>query len=225
MPVGPVRAAVVPGSRRSVRTVGWTGAEPLQSPLPLQVATRDISINKQLYFSVDGTPVEPRRVVVDTSKCNACHANLALHGGSRNRTQECVICHNPTKLAGGTPGPSIDFAVMVHKIHRGSALANGHKIGTADFSEVGYPGDLRNCATCHVNNSQLLPLAPGLAQVVNPQSYISPAGLATAACLACHDTKAAAAHAAVNTDANLGESCDTCHGTDGQFSVIRVHAR
>src|SRR5262249_34540971 len=36
--------------------------------------------NKVVSFSVDGSPLSPRRKVVDTVKCNGCHSALSLHG-------------------------------------------------------------------------------------------------------------------------------------------------
>jgi hypothetical protein len=47
---------------------------------------------------------------------------------------------------------------------------------------------------------------------------------AAAACLPCHGSVDAAAHAYVNT-APFGESCASCHGDDREFSVEKVHAR
>src|SRR5271157_2634888 len=54
----------------------------------------------EFYFSVDKSPTVPRRQVVSTAKCSACHMNLgtgfmnlagsSVHGGTRNSTQECV---------------------------------------------------------------------------------------------------------------------------------------
>jgi OmcA/MtrC family decaheme c-type cytochrome len=42
-----------------------------------------------------GTTVN-RRVVVDISRCNACHLSLSLHGNNRtDEPQVCVVCHNP----------------------------------------------------------------------------------------------------------------------------------
>jgi hypothetical protein len=49
-------------------------------------------------------------------------------------------------------------------------------------------------------------------------------GPETAACLACHVTTAAAAHAQANTSA-IGESCAACHGPNAAFSVSKVHAQ
>jgi hypothetical protein len=61
--------------------------------------------------------------------------------------------------------------------------------------------------------------------VRNPRGFLDPMGPATAACLSCHDTRAAAAHADINTSPALGESCAVCHGQNSEFSVDRVHAR
>ncbi|HEX5135190.1 MAG TPA: cytochrome c3 family protein, partial [Thermoanaerobaculia bacterium] len=44
------------------------------------------------------------------------------------------------------------------------------------------------------------------------------------ACLGCHDTRSAAAHAFVNT-APFGEACASCHGRNAEFAVDKVHAR
>ena len=101
-----------------------------------------------------------------------------------------------------------------------------------DFSEVRYPamsptgsaGDRRNCAMCHVNGSEQLPLSAGHANVNDPRGYINPVGPASAACLSCHVSIEAASHALINTS-SLGESCTVCHGSTSDFSVSKVHAR
>jgi OmcA/MtrC family decaheme c-type cytochrome len=189
-------------------------------------SVNDVGLNKQMAFSVDGSKVTPRRVVVDLAKCNQCHYKLNFHGGSRNTTQQCVICHAPTRTAAPEPQRSIDLGVMIHKIHRGADLARGYGISSADFSDIGFPGDLRSCTTCHSSSSTYqLPLADSSIPVVSPFDYISPAPRATADCLACHDTKYAAAHANSNIDPTLGEACAACHGPNSEKSVDKVHAR
>ncbi len=61
------------------------------------------------------------REIVNIDNCNGCHEKLARHGGARFEAQYCVTCHNP-----GTVDPdstnTVDFKVMVHKIHRGRDL-------------------------------------------------------------------------------------------------------
>ena len=37
-----------------------------------------------------------RAAVVATDNCNQCHVTLSLHGGLRNNTEYCVMCHNPS---------------------------------------------------------------------------------------------------------------------------------
>lgn len=199
---------------------------------------------KVINFSVDGTPAQPRRKVVALEKCNACHYNLTLHGANRNAIEQCVVCHNPVendgarRPASANPVQSVDFRTLIHKIHMGRELANekfivyGFGGSLNDFSDVGFPamsktgeiGNLRACDMCHVNGSEHLPLRDDLANVVNPRARINPAGPATTACLACHNSKSAASHALANTSA-LGESCATCHSETSEFSVSKVHAQ
>jgi OmcA/MtrC family decaheme c-type cytochrome len=187
---------------------------------------RDTGINQQYYFSVDSTEMQPRRAVASMDKCNACHKALAFHGEIRNTIGECVICHAPTRTDRANPARSIDMGVLIHKIHRGRELERGYNIGTHVYDEVGFPGDLRVCTTCHVSTSTYqLPLASTSLPVTNPWDYISPAGRATANCLACHDSKSAAAHASTNTSPTLGEACASCHGPNAEYSVDRLHAR
>ncbi len=193
-----------------------------------EVSINDAGRNKWKYFSVDKSPVVARRKIVDVAtKCNSCHSDLAFHGQNRNDTTFCVACHNPTNVSGSsatTVSVGIDFPVMIHKIHRGSKLTAGYKIGTLDFSDVGYPGDLRTCTQCHIDGTQNLPVVgTNRLNVANPGGYINPTGPEAAACLACHDTKAAASHALANTS-SLGEACSVCHGVNGDFSVTKVHA-
>lgn len=187
-----------------------------------ELLVRDTGANKQMAFSVDGSAPKARRVIVSNEKCNACHGALAFHGDNRNDVMQCGICHNPVMTGGGQ---SIDFRTMVHRIHTGKEMTRTYTIGSSKFNEVGYPGDRRNCGACHVNNSQQLPLDEGLGNVSDPAGFMTSVPPVTAACTSCHDTRAATAHAAVNTDAKQGESCDVCHGPSAQFSIDKAHAR
>ena len=66
------------------------------------------------------------REVVTLGNCNRCHEHLRVHGGTRNDVKLCVMCHTAggedNNLAGNTPDTSIDFRVMIHKIHAGKHL-------------------------------------------------------------------------------------------------------
>jgi OmcA/MtrC family decaheme c-type cytochrome len=212
---------------------GYRNVTLLPGTLKQQIA-RNAAINSAFYFSVDGSPIVPRRTVValdipnpggPKKGCNACHAFLALHGGNRNQVEQCVICHNPNTLAPlPAPGQTVNFAVLVHKIHTGEELVNDYKIGNTNFKEVRFPGDRRKCDWCHINNSQQLPLSPNLQQVKDPQGLLNPVGPTTAACTACHGQIYAASHALAMTTP-LGESCATCHKPGADFSVDKVHAQ
>jgi len=91
---------------------------------------------------------------------------------------------------------------------------------------VRFPGNLADCTKCHVNDSQQLPVPAGRVPVVDPRGFINPVGPTAIACLACHNSQAAAAHAFQmgGSGQGLGEACSVCHGPDAQFSVNRVHA-
>ncbi|MFB3828439.1 MAG: OmcA/MtrC family decaheme c-type cytochrome [Bryobacteraceae bacterium] len=184
-----------------------------------EVSVRDAGQNKIFPFAVSG-PLQARRQVVSTAKCNACHGFLSAHGGNRNEVDHCVVCHNPNLVAGQQ---TVSFASMIHGIHSGRERAVPYVVGNTSFGEVGYPGKLQNCAACHVNGSEQLPLRQGLLPTQYPASPVGPLGPATAACTGCHASQAARAHAATNTSSQ-GEACATCHGPNSDASVSRAHA-
>jgi OmcA/MtrC family decaheme c-type cytochrome len=188
-----------------------------------QVAT-DAAVPVEFYFPVDKSAVKPRRQVVSTAKCAACHVDLTfVHGGNRGNTQECVICHNPS-LADGTSGDSVNFAWQIHSIHRGENLANPYVLGTTNYQEVRFPGDLRNCSTCHVDSTYFVENVGAKVSVASPGAFMTPTPPISAACQGCHDDVATASHALANTTI-LGESCAACHKAGEEFSVDRVHQR
>ena len=207
--------------------------------------------NSVLSFSVDGSPVQQRRKVVDIANCDKCHARLSLHGENRNQIEQCVMCHNPSQNDAGNrvnakvdadkalPPQSVNFALMIHKIHTGEKLGaaglNYTIVGNGgshnDFSDVRYPvmnntgstGDTAKCEMCHANNSeQVFPI--GLHDVLDPQGLLNQAPATTSACTACHFTKPALAHAVSQTDPTFGESCDVCHAAGADFDVLKEHA-
>lgn len=189
---------------------------------------RDLAFNDVIYFSVDGSEVRPRRTVVSLDNCNACHAKLGLHGGNRNNPEYCVFCHNPNTVGEGETEEveeSIDFPLMIHRIHSGAELQRKYFVGGNDYSHVEYPGKRQNCNGCHTNDSQQLPLNHDLLPVMDPQGWLNPVRPTSGACLACHDSIEAASHALANTTDLLGESCAACHGDGKEFSVNRVHAQ
>ncbi len=232
------------------------GVEARRTEIVLPGTTTQQSItygtpNKVVYFSVDGSPVTPRRDVVAIANCNQCHVALSVHGSLRNNTEYCVMCHNPSNTDASqrvnatvaadkaAPPQGITFPLLVHRIHDGvNMLADGGSYTVVgfggshnDFSTTLFPAmgpngkatDVANCSLCHVNGSQAnLPI--GLNDVVNPQGWINPEGATATACSGCHVAKDAAAHFLANTS-SLGESCTVCHQSGAEFDVNKVHAQ
>jgi OmcA/MtrC family decaheme c-type cytochrome len=197
---------------------------------------RDAGFPQVAYFSVDGTPVVKRRAVVTEANCDGCHGTVNAHGGFRRNVEYCVLCHNPnqtdspTRPAAQAPFETVHFKQMIHKIHSGSNLASNYTIygfggSVNNFNGILFPGDTRDCTKCHATGTDQVPLPNGVLNTLTARSFITPTTQPmSAACLACHDDKAASAHAITNTSTVLGESCDVCHNATGAYSVNSVHA-
>ena len=112
-------------------------------------------------FRPDGGKVVERREVVDTETCNNCHTRLSLHGDIRREIQLCIMCHTP-QTTDANSGNTVNFPVMVHKIHMGEELPSvlggtpyqivGYGNTVHDYSTVAFPPapqDVRNCEVCH----------------------------------------------------------------------------
>ncbi len=188
------------------------------------------------FFTVTDKTVTARRNVVDLAKCNKCHDKLQLHGSNRNTIEACVICHNPAttdmaqRTAGtNTPAEAIDMKIMIHKIHTGEELAGDYTVygfgkRAINFNEVLYPGDRRDCLQCHLAGTYTVPLPSVVTPSTTPRGYWDPTRPTAAACLGCHDSIEAAAHAYLNT-ASIGEACAVCHKESAEAGVSKVHAR
>ncbi len=133
-----------------------------------------------------GAAVTMQRDIVATDTCNGCHAELTAHG-TRVGTALCVTCHNPGSWVAGAPNTTVDFRVMIHRIHynnSGAALPSvtagvPYKIGNTDFSSVVFTQDVRNCTRCHDGT-------PG-ASNATPQGDNWKTQPSMEACGACHD--------------------------------------
>ncbi|HEX3122012.1 MAG TPA: OmcA/MtrC family decaheme c-type cytochrome, partial [Rhodanobacteraceae bacterium] len=159
------------------------------------------------------------RDIVEIASCNSCHSHLAQHGGPRQDTKLCVTCHNP----GTTDAEStntVNFEVMVHKIHRGKNLPSvqagtpyiiyGFKESANDFSDVVFPQDVRNCTKCH---DPANPATPD-AHLVFDQPTMQ-------ACGACHDDVNFATGANHPGGAQADNSqCTVCHRDGGYAGAV-----
>jgi OmcA/MtrC family decaheme c-type cytochrome len=244
----------IPSDAKGSFSIGMEGRRgaTLLAGTTIEMTTEYGAVNKVIDFSVDGSPIQHRRQVVDITKCNACHSSLSVHGENRNQIEMCVLCHNPSETDAGrrpaatnaadknAPAQSVNFSLMIHKIHDGAGLAAqgqppfvvvGFGGSHNDFSDVTFPafspaggvGNVQSCDMCHVNGSeQNLPV--GLNDVRTPNSLLTTTPATTAACTACHATKATLSHAVANTT-QFGESCTACHGPNGEFAPDKVHAQ
>jgi OmcA/MtrC family decaheme c-type cytochrome len=93
-----------------------------------------------------------------------------------------------------------------------------------NFNSILFPGNTQDCVKCHATGTEQVPLPAGVLNTQTAREWITPTTQPmTAACTACHDDKATSAHALGNTSAQLGESCDVCHGASGAYAVSTVH--
>jgi OmcA/MtrC family decaheme c-type cytochrome len=226
-------------------TGAWTVRVPVKSafkyfPITDLAATprrRVVDVNKcMVCHKSDGTGVAPR---------------LTLHGS--NRTEEpqvCVVCHNPNntdivfrlatdpKVVIGTntyPEQSLDFKRLVHGIHASSAGFRRNPLVVIGFNHTvfdastltPFPGRLRNCITCHIDDGRRgtfeLPLATGvLGSTFNTKSFnidgtvtidtdptndvkVSPIA---AVCSSCHDGSEVLSHMRSTGGASFSTSQD-----------------
>jgi hypothetical protein len=114
--------------------------------------------NSELNFQFGGSTVADARAVVGQDNCNRCHTTLQAHGGSRRDVTLCLLCHTAGSEDSSGNGVSIDFRVMIHKIHDGEHLPSvlgvstnmdgsrnyattptPYVVGGDDFSHVAFP--------------------------------------------------------------------------------------
>lgn len=132
------------------------------------------------------------------------------------------MCHTPQTTDPNT-GNTLDFRVLVHKIHRGSSLPSvqagkPYQIQNAnnDWSTVVFPADVRRCQTCHNPKN-------GAAQT---NAWLTtPTG---AACGSCHDDVNFTTGVNHAGGPQLGDTqCAQCHIPQGELefdaSIIGGH--
>ena len=98
-----------------------------------------------------------RRAIVEDARCNKCHQELgaftheAFHGGQRNDGTTCSWCHNPQRTSSGWSADSTNFIHAIHAAAKRTVNYNWHAISaTEGFWEIGFPGILSQCETCHL---------------------------------------------------------------------------
>ena len=98
-----------------------------------------------------------RRPIVEDKRCNACHRELgaftieAFHAGQRNDGTTCSWCHNPNRTSSGWSADSISFVHAIHAADKRTVPFTWHAATTTEsFADIGYPGVLSRCETCHL---------------------------------------------------------------------------
>lgn len=98
-----------------------------------------------------------RRPIVEDKRCNACHLELgaftteAFHAGQRNDGTTCAWCHNPNRTSSGWSADSIAYVHAIHAADKRNTPFTWHAATTTEsFANVGFPGVLSRCETCHL---------------------------------------------------------------------------
>lgn len=172
------------------------------------------------------------------ANCTDCHANTIMHltagpiHAAPFNTDYCVACHDysrsatgemfknqgGTSLSGWSGYGAMPISRRIHGLHSGHYLDYPEEIyanATRDtFGNFIFPQDIRNCVKCHAETDTWKQ---------NPSRV---------ACMACHDSDEAKAHAKLLTfmlDTNdpygplSVETCAICHGPNRELSADKVH--
>ena len=185
--------------------------------------------NAEYDFRPDGGQVTYIWDEIRNSSCNQCHDPLQAHGGSRQDVKLCVLCHSPQSSDSAT-GNTVDFKVMIHKIHYGSSLPSvkagapyqiwGFGNAVQDFSTVVFPQDIRNCGpACHEGKD------PKDRPAQSDRWYTAPT---RSSCGSCHDDIDWTTGAGHPGGAQLNDAaCSRCHipasGEEYDASVQGAH--
>lgn len=94
-------------------------------------------------FLFGGATTLAPREVSQADNCNVCHTELRAHDNKRKDVRLCVLCHTAgaedSNESGATPGTTIEFKVMIHKLHNGSHLPSVLGVSTNTSGTRVYP--------------------------------------------------------------------------------------
>lgn len=201
---------------------------------------QDIAPASHDFVPAGGAAASRFETITDDG-CNRCHGKVQAHG-TRQGVQLCITCHSP-QTSDPETSRTVDFKVMIHKIHAGAELPSsqtgegyfivGFGGSVHDYSRVAFPwqGGVRAaCTVCHTGK--------------DADAWKSRPTLAT--CTACHDNvRFRLSEATVScadlpanqraqpclhdagpigvSDRNDPVSCAGCHGPDRINAIDRYH--
>lgn len=180
----------------------------------------DNTTNAVFDFVPDGTATAETRNIVSMTTCATCHEGRKIHKGFA--TEYCVTCHNKNTYepySGNSP-VNVDLQRVVHKVHYNGTdyVINGEGFGSG--SMAGYPGNIKNCETCHKETATK---ADGTTVLENAANWRTTP--TQEACGSCHESTAATSHMTSQTVA--GAQCAFCHNPDSTYGlgVKSVHSK
>lgn len=178
-----------------------------------------------LDFVPDRSTVSETGSIIETSTCKSCHGVFFGRHGYSLTVESCVTCHVPG-AKDAQSGESLDFKVMIHKIHAGGELASipgpdgkvwddpstpqnesadngryaiwGDNNTKFEWGKGEFPAIIQNCTKCHQGSG---------AKVDNWKNVPS-----RAACGSCHDNVNFATGTNHKDGAQADDSnCAACH--------------
>ncbi|MBM2832674.1 MAG: hypothetical protein HW414_1726 [Dehalococcoidia bacterium] len=181
-----------------------------ETPDP-KVATDCKQCHGDTIWHLDEGPIHAEPF--DPDYCKACHDY------SRYATGNGFIRTGGTSTSGWSGYGAVPISRRVHMVHFGRYLEFPEELYAGNpniFNEVIFPQDVRNCTKCHSADT-------------TGTWKTEPSRLA---CISCHDSKSANAHAKLMTsnptptdewNSNRVETCKICHGAGKEFSPDKVH--
>lgn len=163
--------------------------------------------------------------MVTDAACNACHTVLEAHDRRRG-TQLCITCHagdRTTPYADPETQNTLDFRVMIHRIHAGQAGYHlvGFQQADADFSDVTFPRDLRGCTACHSGaNGDTWKTRPSARACIACHQLVRFDGSGSGTCTLNHLETVPCNHP---RSVSATASCAACHVPGGALGADTVH--
>ncbi len=176
-----------------------------------KVATNCTQCHGSTIWHLDEGPQHPEPF--DPDYCKSCHDY------ARYETGDSFVQLGGTSLNGWSGFGAVPLSRRVHGVHFGRYLEHPEQVYAGNpnaFNEVIFPQDVRNCTKCHDPKE-------------SPAWQQEPSRLA---CLACHDSDSANAHAKLMTifpnpadpwSNDTVETCKVCHGAGREFSPDKAH--